>query len=79
MYLTPTYLSAMFKKLTGKTLSEYIIEVRIENSKEYLMDNQMKLFEVAKKVGYNDPIYYAKVFKRLVGCTPLEYREKYLS
>lgn len=79
VYLTPTYLSAMFKKLTGKTLSEYIIEVRIENSKEYLMDNQMKLFEVAKKVGYNDSNYYAKVFKRLVGCTPSEYREKYLS
>lgn len=43
------------------------------------MDNQMKLFEVAKKVDYNDPNYYAKLYKRLVGCTSSEYRVKYLS
>jgi two-component system response regulator YesN len=78
VYLTPTYLSSMFKKSTGKTISEYIIEVRIEKSKEYLMDSKMKLYEVARKVGYNDPNYYAKVFKKLVGFTPSEYREKYL-
>jgi len=78
VYLTPTYLSSMFKKSTGKTISEYIIEVRIEKSKDFLMDSQMKLYEVARKVGYNDPNYYAKVFKRLVGYTPSEYREKYL-
>lgn len=79
VYLTPTYLSAMFKKVTGKTISEYIIKVRIEKSKEYLKDSQLKLFEVARNVGYNDANYYAKAFKKLVGLTPSEYREKYPS
>lgn len=79
VYLTPSYLSALFKKETGKTISEYIIDARIEKSKDYLMDSKLKLFEVAKNVGYNDANYYAKVFKKLVGMNPSKYREKYLS
>lgn len=78
VYLTPAYLSALFKKETGKTISEYIIEIRIEKSKDYLKDSKLKLFEVAKNVGYNDANYYAKAFKKLIGVTPSEYREKYL-
>nr|WP_286208011.1 response regulator [Clostridium caldaquaticum] len=79
VYLTPAYLSGLFKKETGKTISEYIIEFRIEKSKEYLKDTKLKLFEVAKSVGYSDANYYAKAFKKLTGLTPSEYREKYLS
>jgi len=79
VYLTPTYLSSLFKKETSKTISEYIIEVRIEKSKEYLMDCKLKLFEVAKNVGYNDANYYAKAFKKQIGLNPSKYREKYLS
>lgn len=79
VYLTPTYLSALFKKETGKTISEYIVEVRIEKSKEYLKDNRLKLFEVAKNVGYSEANYFAKVFKKLTGLTPSEYRERFLT
>lgn len=79
VYLTPAYLSGLFKKETGKTISEYIVDVRIEKSKDYLKDNRLKLFEVARNVGYSEANYYAKVFKKLVGLTPSEYREKFLS
>ncbi|MDR1542464.1 MAG: response regulator [Clostridiales bacterium] len=76
-YLSPTYLCYLFKTVTDSTLNEYITAARVEKSKEYLMDKRIKLFEVAKCVGYNDPNYYAKVFKKLTGATPSSFREKY--
>lgn len=79
VYLTPTYLSALFKKETGQNISDYIVEVRIEKSKEFLKNNKLKLQEVARNVGYNDSNYYAKAFKKMEGVTPSEYREKYSS
>lgn len=74
--LTPNYLSYCFKKETQKTVSEYIAEIRIRNSKYLLMNPQLKLYEVANQVGYSDANYYAKAFKKLEGITPSEYREK---
>ena len=68
---------ALFKKETGMTISEYIIKVRIDKSKELLLDPQIKLFEVARKVGYSDANYYSKVFSKLMGMTPSAFREKY--
>ena len=79
VYLTPTYLSGLFKKRTGKTIGQYLTELRIEYSMELLMDKQLKLYHIAELVGYEDPNYFAKIFKRHVGMTPSEYREKQLS
>lgn len=78
VYLTPTYLSTLFKKETGKTISDFVIDVRIEKSKDLLMDPQIKLFEVARKIGYSDANYYAKAFKKQLGLTPSAFREKYI-
>lgn len=75
VHLTPTYLAWLFKKETGKTLGEYVIEIRIEKSKELLRESRIKLFEVARKVGYSDANYYAKVFKKQTGLTPSKFRE----
>ena len=79
VYLTPTYLSGLFKKRTGKTIGQYLTELRIEYSMKLLMDKQLKLYHIAEMVGYEDPNYFAKIFKRHVGMTPSEYREKQLS
>lgn len=77
VYLTPTYLCAFFKKETGKTVNEYLTQVRIEKSKQLLCQKNIKLSDVAGKVGYNDANYYSKTFKKLVGVTPSEYRERF--
>jgi two-component system response regulator YesN len=77
VYLSPTYLSYLFKAVTGSTLNEYITAARVGKSKDYLKNRRIKLIEVAKCVGYNDPNYYAKVFKKLTGMTPSSFREKY--
>jgi two-component system response regulator YesN len=78
VFLSPAYLSYLFKSVTDTNLNEYITGVRVEKSKEFLINKRIKLFEVAKRVGYNDPNYYAKVFKRITGLTPSAYREKYV-
>lgn len=76
VYLSPTYLCAFFKKSTGKTINEFITETRIEKAKELLKDDRIKLYEVATGVGWRDVNYFSTLFKRRLGCTPSEYREK---
>ncbi|QMV43942.1 response regulator [Cohnella cholangitidis] len=77
VFLTPSYLSKLFKTETGETLTEYFISVRIERAKELLRDQRaLKTYEVGEKVGYFDPAYFNKIFKKTVGCTPKEYRDR---
>ena len=75
-YLTPTYLSFLFKKTTGQTASEWITSFRIEKAKELLLSN-VKLVEVAQRVGYGDANYFSKTFKRQTGMTPSKFRESH--
>ncbi|GIO14837.1 hypothetical protein J19TS2_43920 [Cohnella xylanilytica] len=77
VYLTPSYLSKLFKTTTGETITDYIISVRIERAKELLLKNpSFKTYEVGEQVGYPDPAYFNKVFKKVTGFTPKEYRER---
>lgn len=74
-YLSKTYLSSLFKKETGYSISEYINIVRIERSKTLLMEDNMSIIEIANICGFEDQSYYTKVFKSIVGITPKKYRE----
>lgn len=76
IYLSHTYLCAFFKKNTGKTINEYITEIRIEKAKELLREGKMKLYEIADHVGYTDPNYFSSLFKKHTGCTPSQFKEK---
>ncbi|SEA25268.1 Helix-turn-helix domain-containing protein [Lachnospiraceae bacterium NK3A20] len=75
VYLTPAYLSAMFRKNKGITVSQYIANERIAKAKELLRDPQYKLYQIAEMVGYEDAKYFTKLFRRRTGSTPTEYRE----
>ncbi|MCX7709887.1 MAG: response regulator [Clostridia bacterium] len=75
LYLTPTYLCVLYKKETGKTINQYITEVRVNKAKEYLKEADIKLYDVAKRVGYGDGKYFTKVFEKAVGMRPKQYRE----
>lgn len=68
------YLSAVFKKETGKTLSEYITEKRMEYAKYLLETTQLQIQTVAQHTGIMDMQYFSKVFKRYTCMTPREYR-----
>lgn len=74
VYLTPSYLSSIFKKETHMTIGQYITQVRISSAKKHLKDNSLKLYQIAEKCGYNDPNYFAKIFRKNTGMTPSEYR-----
>ena len=76
-YLSHTYLCSFFKKSTGKTLNEYITEVRMEKAKEMLKDIRLKQYDIAYGTGFRDTNYFSTLFKKYTGYTPTEFREKY--
>lgn len=78
VYLSPTYLSSLFKKKTGTTINAYITKMRIKKAEELLLNPQYKLYHIAGMVGYEDPNYFARIFKKQTGLLPSEYREKKL-
>lgn len=73
-YVSTYYLSRMFTKELGKNFVDYLNEIRIEKSKEYLKDPKFKSYEIAEMVGINDPHYFSKLFKKYAGTTPSEYK-----
>ncbi|MBP3963955.1 helix-turn-helix domain-containing protein [Paenibacillus lignilyticus] len=75
VYMTPTYLSLLFKLNTGKTFIEHLTDIRIEKAKKLLVSTHYKNYEVAEQVGYQDPRYFSQIFKKKVGLSPTEYRE----
>ena len=79
VYLTPAYVSNLFKKKTGLTIGQYILDLRIRSAKEYLRDPSYKLYQIAQMVGYTDPNYFAKTFKKKTGQLPSEYRNDALN
>ncbi|OOM13768.1 response regulator [Clostridium saccharobutylicum] len=73
VYLNPNYLSELFKKNVGKNFIEYLIELRINKSKELLKIPGIKIYEVSNEVGYKDQVSFNRAFKRIVGMPPREY------
>lgn len=76
VFLTTSYLSGLFKKETGGNISDFIRSVRIEAAKLKLRESNDSLKEISEKVGYTDPNYFAKMFKKEVGRSPSDYRER---
>lgn len=68
------YFSKIFKDEVGKNFVDYLTELRIEKSMGFLENEGISIKEVCHKIGYNDPNYYCKIFKKVTGMTPTEYR-----
>lgn len=68
------HLSRLFKSETGISLNNFLIRYRIRKAMDYLKDPQIKVYEVANKVGYQDNAYFSNAFKKLVGKSPSEYQ-----
>jgi transcriptional regulator GlxA family with amidase domain len=66
-----------FKQVTGIPPIEYLQNIRVETSKKYLEQTQLSISEIIEKTGYNDPKAFRKVFYKMVGMKPIEYREKF--
>jgi two-component system, response regulator YesN len=74
-YFNPSYLSRLFKQVTGTNLSEHIQRVRLERALELLADPGMKVQDIAAAVGFASPAYFARFFKKITHLTPQEYRD----
>lgn len=69
------YLSTLFQKQLSKGFVDYLNEIRIERACTYLQQNYLKTYEIAYKVGFRDEKYFSKVFKKVKGQSPSEYRK----
>ena len=75
--LTPQYFSTYFKEEMDCTLIDYITKLRIEKAKEIIRNSQMSVQEICFIVGYHDPNYFSRIFKKYVGLTPSKYKKEF--
>ena len=78
-FVSISTLSYAFKKQTGVSLSEYVTKIRIDKACELLQTSRDSLSRVAMSVGFQDPAYFSRVFKKTLGETPFQYRKSRLS
>lgn len=71
--LSPNYLSALFKKTCGIGFSEYITQMKVSRAKNMLLEQDMKIYEVADHLGFESAFYFSKVFKKVSGVSPREF------
>lgn len=76
--MSANYISRLFKSKTGLTITDYLIRLRMDKAKQFLTDHpNLKNYEIAQLVGYSDPVYFNKLFKKTVGLTPKDFKEKF--
>ena len=73
--ISPSHLSSLFKKETGKNFSSYLTEVRMKEAKRLLKNPHAMIYEVAEQTGYANSGYFGKAFKKFYGITPEEYKK----
>ncbi len=75
VFLHPVYVSKLYKSETGEGISDYIFRLRMERAAHLLIDTNEKIADICRKVGYQNPSHFSRVFKKHYQKTPDEYRE----
>jgi two-component system response regulator YesN len=76
LYISESYISKLLRWELGTTFSDYLGSIRIQKSIPLLRQNEMKIYEVAERVGYKDYRYFCSLFKKHVGVTPRQFRQR---
>ncbi|HWT73498.1 MAG TPA: AraC family transcriptional regulator [Mobilitalea sp.] len=77
MYLSPVYISKIFKEETGESPINYLIKIRLEKAKDILLNSDGgSIKNIANQVGYDDVYHFSKLFKKYYGISPLYYKKK---
>ncbi len=74
VHFSSYYVSRLFKEELGMNFIEYLTRIRVEEAKRLLLETSQTVSEIAASVGYQDPSYFTKVFKKIEGQTPTEFR-----
>lgn len=77
--VSPTYLSKIFREEVGTTFISYLTTLRIKHAQKLISDSNIGNKEICDVIGYSDPNYFSRVFKKVVGVTPTEYRSSSLN
>ena len=73
--MSPHYFCQMFKQSTGLTTHQYVLKVRIDRAKQLLRDPKISVAETSVATGFSDQSHFSKVFRRVVGTTPVQFRK----
>ena len=77
--VSPQYLSKLFKEETGENFIDYLTGIRIRIAKSLLEGEELSIKEICYSIGYSDPNYFSRIFKKIVGSTPTEYKDEFLN
>ncbi len=75
VFLNPSYISHVFKKITNMSFVNFMTEVKIDRAKVLLRDNEMSIKEIAYTLGFANQEYFTKIFKKKMGVTPIMYKQ----
>ncbi|HVM60009.1 MAG TPA: helix-turn-helix domain-containing protein [Verrucomicrobiae bacterium] len=76
LHISPCYFCKLFRKQTGLTFTEYRTQMRVETAKRLLLDPSRRVSEAAYEAGFDSIPYFNRAFRRHVGCSPSEFRER---
>lgn len=74
MYLSPAYISKIFKEETGESPINYLIKTRLSKAEDMIREDRFSIKAIAKSIGYHDVYYFSKLFKKYYGCSPSKFR-----
>ncbi len=75
VHISESYFSVLFKEEIGMTFTDYLTKLRIKKAKQFLIEYELKIYEIADKVGYHSAKYFIKVFRKNEGSTPNQFRK----
>lgn len=78
-YMSPVYLGQLFKKAYGIYFNDFLLHIRIHNAKRLLRQTEMRVYEVAQQVGFDNSDYFVSKFEKVEGRTPTTYRNELLA
>lgn len=74
VFLNPAYFSLLFKQKTGQGYKDYVTSLRLEQAKSLLSGSELKLMDIAERIGYNDVRHFTQMFRKKYDMTPTEFR-----
>lgn len=76
--MNPNYFSVFFKNHTGENFRDFLLRIRMEKALGILLSSECKTYEIADRVGFNDPKHFSEMFKKYYGKNPMEYKKDFL-